>query len=99
VQLEAKGREIDMATNFPSGTSSSTGVRRSDNATGAVSEAAESMNDRLKTVGVDTTVMAEAAREQAGQLQEMIAAEIKSRPFQALGLAALVGFWFGVRRR
>jgi ElaB/YqjD/DUF883 family membrane-anchored ribosome-binding protein len=59
-------------------------------------EAAASVSERLKSVGVDTDVMADAAKEQASQLQQLIADELKSRPMRALGVAAAVGLVVGL---
>ncbi|MBN9062002.1 MAG: hypothetical protein BGP06_14465 [Rhizobiales bacterium 65-9] len=67
-----------------------------------VSEAAaqlgRAVSNKLKDVGVDTEVLKKAANAQAATLQDMVAEEIVRRPWQALGLAALVGFWMGARR-
>ncbi len=58
-------------------------------------EFAASANKTLKSVGVDTDVMARAAQGQATQLQKLIIDEISARPFRALGIAAAVGFVLG----
>jgi len=67
-----------------------------------VSEAAaqlgRAVSNKLKDVGVDTEVMKGSANAQAATLQDMVAEEIVRRPWHALGLAALVGFWMGARR-
>lgn len=54
--------------------------------------AAANINEKLKTVGVDTSVMADAAKEQMTDLQRMLADELKQRPMRTLGIAAAVGF-------
>jgi ElaB/YqjD/DUF883 family membrane-anchored ribosome-binding protein len=59
-------------------------------------EAAASVSERLRSVGVDTDVMADAAKEQASQLQQLIADELKTRPMRALGVAAAVGLVVGL---
>lgn len=58
-------------------------------------ELAATVSERLKAVGVDTDKMAEAAREQATDLQRLIVKEIQERPLRALGLAAAVGLFVG----
>jgi ElaB/YqjD/DUF883 family membrane-anchored ribosome-binding protein len=68
-----------------------------DSAVGAMNSATESMSAGLKTVGLETEGMVDAAKDQAGQFQEMVAAEVRHRPFQALAVAALVGMWLGSR--
>lgn len=56
---------------------------------------AATVSSKLKAVGVDTDKMADVAREQAGDLQELIIREIQERPLRALGLAAAVGLFVG----
>jgi len=58
-------------------------------------EMAAAMQQRLKAVGVDTDVMIGAARDQAGELQKLVADELKARPLRALGLAAAAGLIVG----
>jgi ElaB/YqjD/DUF883 family membrane-anchored ribosome-binding protein len=52
----------------------------------------------MKSVGIDTEVMADAAKEKASELQEMIAAEVRRYPYRAVAIAAAVGFVFGLTR-
>jgi ElaB/YqjD/DUF883 family membrane-anchored ribosome-binding protein len=56
---------------------------------------AATVSSKLKAVGVDTDKMVDVAREQAGDLQELIIREIQERPLRALGLAAAVGLFVG----
>lgn len=56
---------------------------------------AATVSSKLKAVGVDTDRMVDVAREQAGDLQDLIAREIRERPLRALGLAAAVGLFVG----
>lgn len=56
---------------------------------------AATVSSKLKAVGVDTDRMVEVAREQAGDLEELIIREIRERPLRALGLAAAVGLFVG----
>ena len=58
-------------------------------------ELAATVSSKLKSVGVDTDRMVEVAREQAGDLEELIVQEIRERPLRALGLAAAVGLFVG----
>lgn len=60
----------------------------------AVADFASTAQTQLKAAGVDTEVMAN----RAGELQRMLRDEITSRPFQALAVAAFVGFLYGLRR-
>lgn len=62
----------------------------------ATSEIAGQVNSKLKDVGVDTDVLASAAKEQVTELQRLIGDELRARPMRALGIAAAVGFAFGV---
>ena len=69
------------------------GVRRQEEREGA---GGGSLGDALKDYGVDTDVMADAAREKASGLQSMIEAEVKAHPLRALGVAAALGLFFGL---
>jgi ElaB/YqjD/DUF883 family membrane-anchored ribosome-binding protein len=60
------------------------------------SEMAETVSTKLKTVGVDTDVMAHAAKDQASELQRMIGQELQTHPMRALGIAAAVGVFVGL---
>ena len=60
------------------------------------SDLADTVSTKLKTVGVDTDVMATAAKDQATELQRMIAEELQAHPLRALGLAAAVGVFVGL---
>ncbi|PZN93492.1 MAG: hypothetical protein DCF30_21610 [Hyphomicrobiales bacterium] len=53
-------------------------------------------HSELKSVGVDTDKMAEAASERATAFQDMVIAEIRSRPMRALGWAVGAGFALGL---
>lgn len=76
-----------------------TGLRDvASSATTAIRDAASSVSDTLKTVGVDTDVVASAAKDQATHLQGLLEAEIRNRPWQALALATFFGLWLGLRR-
>lgn len=59
-----------------------------DNAANATAN----INEKLKTVGVDAGAMADAAKEQASELQRLLTDELKARPMRTLGVAAAVGF-------
>ncbi len=60
----------------------------------SVTDFASAAQTQLKAAGVDTEVMAN----RAGELQRMLRDEIASRPFQALAVAAVIGFLYGLRR-
>lgn len=56
---------------------------------------AASVSDTLKTVGVDTDRMSEAAGERVSEFQQMLGDEIRARPLRALGWAAAAGLVLG----
>jgi ElaB/YqjD/DUF883 family membrane-anchored ribosome-binding protein len=64
----------------------------------AVLPTKEQIVSGMKSVGIDTEVMAGSAKEKAGELQELVAAEIRRKPYHALAIAATVGFIFGLTR-
>jgi ElaB/YqjD/DUF883 family membrane-anchored ribosome-binding protein len=69
-----------------------TDTRTRDSA--GVTDFANAANQQLKAAGVDTQVMAS----RAGDLGKMIKDEIAARPWQAVGIAAAVGFIYGLTR-
>jgi ElaB/YqjD/DUF883 family membrane-anchored ribosome-binding protein len=60
------------------------------------SDLADTVSSKLKTVGVDTDVMANAAKDQASELQRLIGNELQANPMRALGIAAAVGIFVGL---
>lgn len=60
------------------------------------SDLADAVSSRLKTVGVDTQVMTDLAKDQASELQRMIGDELRARPMRALGIAAAIGVFVGL---
>ena len=60
------------------------------------SDIAENVSSKLKTVGVDTDVMTNLAKEQASELQRMIGDELRAHPMRSLGIAAAVGVFVGL---
>lgn len=62
----------------------------------SASELMESVNARLRAVGVDPDVIGHMARDQAGEAQRYLEREIRHRPLRAVGaalaLGAIVGF-------
>jgi ElaB/YqjD/DUF883 family membrane-anchored ribosome-binding protein len=64
----------------------------------AVLSTKEQIVSGFKSAGIDTEVMADTAKEKAGELQELVAAEIRRKPYHALAIAATVGFIFGLTR-
>lgn len=60
------------------------------------SEMAENVSTKLKSVGVDTDVMVDAAKGQASELQRIITEELRTRPLRALGIAAALGIVVGM---
>jgi len=71
-------------------------TRAAENMGRSASEMAETVSTKLKTVGVDTDVMVNAAKDQASELQRIIADELRVRPVRALGIAAAVGVFVGL---
>jgi len=67
-----------------------------DEVTRRAAKAADTFAAKLKAAGVDTDVMVEAAKGQAGALQRFLADEVKSRPVRALGVAAALGLVVGL---
>ena len=69
----------------------------SHNEDGKTDDGKNGITASLKSYGVDTNQIAEAAGEQATELQRLIIDEIKARPLRALGWAAaagaVLGFW------
>lgn len=49
----------------------------------------------LKSVGIDTDRMTEAAGEQVSELQRLVLEEVRVRPMRALAWAAAAGVIFG----
>ncbi|MCO4054268.1 MAG: hypothetical protein HEQ16_09505 [Bosea sp.] len=62
----------------------------------SASEMVDTMSTKLKTVGVDTDVMVSAAKDQASELQRILADEMRAHPMRALGIAAAVGVFVGL---
>jgi ElaB/YqjD/DUF883 family membrane-anchored ribosome-binding protein len=67
-----------------------------DNVARGAADLADAVSTRLKTVGVDTEVMANLAKGQASELQRMIGDELRARPLRALGIAAAIGVFVGL---
>jgi ElaB/YqjD/DUF883 family membrane-anchored ribosome-binding protein len=59
-------------------------------------ELADTVSDKLRTVGVDPDVMVSEAKRQAGELQAMLSDELRRHPVRALGVAAAVGLVIGL---
>lgn len=80
----------DVASEL-AGKASAAGEAASD----AAADLAQDLNARLKAVGIDTEVMAGAAKDQIGGLRQILADEMQSRPLRTLGLAAAAGIVLG----
>ncbi|QCK85071.1 hypothetical protein E8L99_04395 [Phreatobacter aquaticus] len=59
-------------------------------------DAAANVNQKLKSAGVDAEAMVDAAKDQASELQKLIADELKAHPMRTLGVAAVVGLIAGL---
>jgi hypothetical protein len=55
----------------------------------------ESLSGSLKSYGLDTERMTEAANEQVSEFQRMVMDEVRARPVRALGWAAAAGLFLG----
>ena len=62
----------------------------------SASDLMDSVNARLRSIGVDPDALGNVARDQAGELQKYVEGEIRHRPLRAVGVAlalgAVVGF-------
>ncbi|MGF7056197.1 ElaB/YqjD/DUF883 family membrane-anchored ribosome-binding protein [Bosea sp. OAE752] len=60
-------------------------------------EAGREIVSNLKSVGIDTDRMSEAAGERVSELQRLVIEEVRAQPMRALAWAAaiglVVGFW------
>ncbi|MBY0396848.1 MAG: DUF883 C-terminal domain-containing protein [Thermoleophilia bacterium] len=61
----------------------------------AAADVAQDLSARLKTVGIDTDVMAAAARDRASGLGQIVSDEMQGHPLRTLGLAAAAGLVLG----
>ena len=66
----------------------------SDGIIDAAADTAKQARTQLKHAGIDTDVMAS----RAGELGEMIKAEIAAKPFRAISWALAAGFIYGITR-
>ena len=53
------------------------------------------VGERLKEAGIDPERVLTAARDQAGEVQDKVAAEVQAHPLRTLGLAAAAGLVVG----
>jgi ElaB/YqjD/DUF883 family membrane-anchored ribosome-binding protein len=77
-----------------------TASQTADNVARSASDMADNVSTKLKSVGVDTDVMANAAKNQATELQRLIGDELQARPMRSLAIAAAFGVivgWMSVR--
>jgi ElaB/YqjD/DUF883 family membrane-anchored ribosome-binding protein len=68
---------------------------QAESALQSATEMAQNVSTKLKTVGVDTDVMVTAAKDQASELQKLLADELRLHPMRTLGIAAAVGLVVG----
>jgi ElaB/YqjD/DUF883 family membrane-anchored ribosome-binding protein len=64
--------------------------------TNGAADAAATVTEKLRSVGVDTDAMTSAAKEQASELQKLLMDELRTRPLRALGVAAALGVVVGL---
>ena len=72
------------------------GAASRDAAAETAESAAATVAAKLKAAGIDTDVMAEAAKGQASELQRLLAEELRARPLRSLGIAAAIGLIVGL---
>jgi len=60
------------------------------------SEYGDTINDKLKSAGVDTDKISYVAREQISDLQRLIGDELRQKPFRTIGIAAVIGLVAGL---
>jgi ElaB/YqjD/DUF883 family membrane-anchored ribosome-binding protein len=63
---------------------------------GDMSEMAETVSGKLKAVGIDTGVMADLAKDEAGELQRLVTEQLKNHPARTLGIVAAIGVFVGL---
>ncbi|MGO4405675.1 hypothetical protein AB4Z10_15605 [Bosea sp. RAF48] len=61
----------------------------------AARAAASEVSENLKSVGIDTDRMTEAAGERVSELQRVLIDEVRAQPLRALAWAAAAGIIFG----
>ena len=66
-----------------------------DTIASGASDLADTVSGHLRSVGVDTDRMVDAAKDQATELQQLIMDEIQERPLRSLGIAAAIGLFVG----
>jgi len=66
-----------------------------DVAADTTAEIAQDLSARLKAVGIDTDVMAAAAKDRASGLGQVVRDEMHGHPLRTLGLAAAAGLVLG----
>lgn len=64
-----------------------------------VTEIADTVSGKLKSVGIDTEVMAELAKGEASELQRLVTDQLKNHPTRTLGIVAALGVFIGLMTR
>jgi ElaB/YqjD/DUF883 family membrane-anchored ribosome-binding protein len=70
-----------------------------DSAKRQAGEVADTVSTKLKSAGIDTEVMVDAAKDRAAEWQRLLSEELQARPMRALGIAAAVGVFVGLMTR
>lgn len=94
-EVEAGAEDVAAQVRQASGRAKRQASALEDTLARSAEDIAATVTERLRSVGVDTDKMANLAREQASDLQQLIEDEIRERPLRALGLAAAVGLFIG----
>lgn len=88
---EAAAKASDMAQSVKDNVSGAM-----ETASQEASQMATAANRKLKSVGIDTDVMINAAAERGSELQTMLQDQLRDRPMRTLGIAAALGVLVGL---
>jgi ElaB/YqjD/DUF883 family membrane-anchored ribosome-binding protein len=70
-----------------------------ENAVKEITALVSSLNERLKTLGVDAGTMVEGAKDTATSIEKRLAEEVATRPLRSLFIAAAIGLGLGFLSR
>jgi ElaB/YqjD/DUF883 family membrane-anchored ribosome-binding protein len=60
------------------------------------SDVANSVTNKLKSVGIDTDVMVNMAKGEAGEIERLISEQLRNHPTRTLGIVAAIGLAVGL---
>jgi ElaB/YqjD/DUF883 family membrane-anchored ribosome-binding protein len=67
-----------------------------DRVTRDATDVARSASAKLKAVGIDTDVMVNMAKDEAGEIERLIARQLRDHPARTLGVVAAIGLAVGL---